>query len=202
MSSRFPGELRRKLDEGFGLNVNASVGADQFNRPFAPGKSEQIEIGAKAEWFEGRLLTTLALYNLTKTNIPVRDITSLDPTAVVLVGAARSRGVELDATGKIFDNLSLISSFTYMDARVTKDNNTDPATTTLGRRLIGVPRYQGSFWAKWDIKEIYESMGSVSGLACSWSATARATIRAPSSCPAMCGLMRWPLISSRLWATR
>ncbi|MBM3625473.1 MAG: TonB-dependent receptor [Alphaproteobacteria bacterium] len=46
-----------------------------------------------------------------------------------------------------------------MDARVTQDNNTDPATTTLGRRLIGVPRYQGSFWAKWDIKEISELDG-------------------------------------------
>lgn len=145
--------------QGFGPNVNASSGADQFNRPFAPGKSEQIEIGAKGEWFDGRLLTTLALYNLTKTNIPVRDVASLDPTAVVLVGAARSRGIELDATGKILDNLSLISSFTYLDARVTKDTNQDPATTTLGRRLIGVPRYQGSFWAKWDIKEIAELDG-------------------------------------------
>ncbi|BGE86658.1 MULTISPECIES: TonB-dependent siderophore receptor [Methylosinus] len=140
--------------QAFTPNISASAGVDNFNRPFAPGKSEQVEVGAKAEWFDGRLTTTVALFELEKKNIPVRDIASLDPTALLLVGAARSKGVEFDASGKILDNMSLISSFTYMDARVTKDTNTDPATTTQGRRLMGVPRYQGSFWAKWDVREI------------------------------------------------
>lgn len=146
--------------QAFGPNVNASVGVDAYNRPFAPGRSEQVEIGAKAEWFDGRLTTSLALYELTKTNIPARDPAApTDPNAFVLVGAARSKGVELDVSGKILDNLSLISSFTYLDARVTKDTNPDPALTTLGRRLIGIPRYQGSFWAKWDVKEIAQLDG-------------------------------------------
>lgn len=141
--------------QAFGPNVNGPVGVDAYNRPFAPGRSEQVEIGAKADWFDGRLTTTLALYHLTKTNIPARDPAAPnDPNAFVLVGAARSEGVELDASGKITNNLSLISSFTYMDARVTKDTNSDPTLSTLGRRLIGIPRYQGSFWAKWDVKEI------------------------------------------------
>jgi iron complex outermembrane receptor protein len=140
--------------QAFGPNASSSTGVDSFNRPFAPGKSEQVEVGAKAEWLDGRLTTTVALFELTKKNIPVRDVASLDPTALVLIGEARSKGVEFDASGKILDNLSLISSFTYMDARVTRDTNPNPATTTLGRRLMGVPRYQGSFWAKWDVKEI------------------------------------------------
>jgi iron complex outermembrane receptor protein len=140
--------------QAFGPNASSSTGVDNYNRPFAPGTSEQVEVGAKAEWLDGRLTTTVALFDLTKKNIPVRDVASLDPTALVLVGEARSKGVEFDASGKILDNVSLISSFTYMDARVTKDTNTDPTTTTQGRRLMGVPRYQGSFWAKWDVKEI------------------------------------------------
>lgn len=145
--------------QAFGPNASASTGVDSFGRPFAPGTSEQVEVGAKAEWLDGRLTTTVALFELVKKNIPTRDVTSPDPSALVLIGEGRSKGVEFDASGKILDNLSLISSFTYMDARVTKDGNLDPATTTLGRRMIGIPRYQGSFWAKWDVKEISELDG-------------------------------------------
>lgn len=151
--------------QAFGPNVNGPVGVDAYNRPFAPGRSEQVEIGTKAEWFDGRLTTAIALYELTKTNIPTRDPAApTDPNAFVLIGAARSKGVELDVSGKILDNLSVISSFTYMDARVTKDTTPLPAASTLGRRLIGVPRFQGSFWAKWDVKEIPQLDGLSLGM--------------------------------------
>jgi iron complex outermembrane receptor protein len=132
-------------------------GVDKSYRPVAAQQSEQVEIGVKAELFDRRLTTTLAVFNLEKSNVPTRDLTSPDPTVQQAIGKARSKGVEWEANGKILDNVSVLASFTYMDARVTKDNTLDSTGsyfTLLGHRLSNIPRYSGSAWVKWDVKEI------------------------------------------------
>jgi outer membrane receptor protein involved in Fe transport len=40
----------------------------------------------------------------------------------VLVGEGRSHGIDFEANGKVLDNVSVLSSFTYLDARTTKDS--------------------------------------------------------------------------------
>jgi iron complex outermembrane receptor protein len=143
---------------GFGLNN----GVDKYNKQQPPQESEQTEVGVKTELFEQRLIATLAAYHLTRTNLLTRDFTSPDPTVTRAIGAQRSKGVEFDAVGKIADNLSLIGSFTYLDARVIKDNTLNATRTafdTLGHRLPNVPRYAGSLWFKWEVKEVPQLEG-------------------------------------------
>lgn len=143
---------------GFGLNN----GVDKNNQQQPPQESEQTEVGVKTELFEKRLTATLALYHLTRTNLLTRDFNSPDPTATRAIGAQRSKGVEFDMVGKVMENLSVIGSFTYLDARVVKDgtlNATGTGFDTLGHRVANVPRYAGSLWAKWDVKEIAQLEG-------------------------------------------
>ncbi|MBK8814199.1 MAG: TonB-dependent receptor [Methylococcaceae bacterium] len=72
----------------------------------------------------------------------------------VAIGEARSRGVELDLSGRVTDNLSLIGTYAYTDARITRDN---PDSTTLqsnqGHRLPNTPEHSGSLWAKWSFSQ-------------------------------------------------
>jgi iron complex outermembrane receptor protein len=147
---------------GFGTNN----GVDANNRPQPAQQSEQWETGLKAELFDQRLLATLAFYNLTKTNLLTANRDTPDPFDSIAVGEQRSKGVEFDAVGKVTDNVSLISSFTYLDARVVKDNTVDAAGqyVFLGHRLPNVPRYAGSFWCKWDVKELAELSGLSLGI--------------------------------------
>ncbi|MBY6240828.1 TonB-dependent siderophore receptor [Methylosinus sp. Sm6] len=142
-------------------SFGANNGVDAKNNPQPPQQAEQFEVGVKAELLDRRLTTTLAFYNLEKTNLLTPDLSTADLSDSIAVGKQRSKGVEFDAIGKVTDNVSLMGSFTYMDARVVADNNFDAegVPVYLGRRLPNVPRYAGSFWAKWDVIEIPELEG-------------------------------------------
>jgi len=60
-------------------------------------------------------------------------------------GSVRSRGIELEARGRVAPNMEVIAAYAYTDARVVE---TSPATPEqLGRRNGGSPYNQLSVWA-------------------------------------------------------
>lgn len=123
---------------------------------FSPQRGEQFEAGLKTQLFDDRLLATLAYYHLTKDNILVPDNT----TAFLfdkIANKQRSQGIELDVTGQITDQVSLIGSYAFTDARVLVDNGGD----TAGNRLPNVPEHSGSLWVKYDVNG-YESQDGFS----------------------------------------
>lgn len=111
-----------------------------------PTKGTQYEAGIKADFLEGRLTTTLAAYQLTKTNVSTPDLNN--PPFSIQTGEQRSRGIELDIAGQILPGLKVIGSYTYTDAKVTEDN-----TTPVGNRLSNVPENQVSLWTTYEIQE-------------------------------------------------
>lgn len=125
--------------ESFGTNNGVSATGEAFD----PQKAKQYEAGVKSELLDGRLTTTIALFEITKTNILTRD--PANPTFSIPIGEARSRGVEMDVTGRIDRNWSVIGNLTYDQAEITKDNNGNQ-----GKILPGVPLHSGSLWVKYD----------------------------------------------------
>ena len=130
-------------------SFGANNGVSATGGPFAPQIGEQFEAGIKTSLFDERFLATLAYYHLTKDNILTRDYSSADPNAQIAIGQQRSQGIELDMTGQITDALSLIGSYAYTDARVTKDASVSDGGF-LGKRLSNVPENAGSMWVKYD----------------------------------------------------
>jgi iron complex outermembrane receptor protein len=111
----------------------------ESNDLYKPQEATQCEVGAKTELLGGRLSLNAALYDLTKTNIPTAD--PANPTRTIAIGEAESRGLELDAQGKLTDTLSLIASYAYTDTEITKDGKGNE-----GNRLPYAPRSQYSLW--------------------------------------------------------
>lgn len=107
--------------------------------PLAAERARQTEVGWKSVALEGRLNTTVALYELVKRN---RADYSLYPT-ITTIGEARSRGLEIDMLGEITRQLALMASYSYIDARITDD------ATYAGTRLANVARHSGSLWGRW-----------------------------------------------------
>jgi iron complex outermembrane receptor protein len=144
-------------------SFGANNGVDSANRPHPPQQAEQFEVGVKSDLFDERLSATLAFYELRKTNLLTPDLSTPDPDDSTAIGKQRSKGVEFDVIGKVVDDVSVIGSFTYMDARVVEDDNFDAngRPLYLGRRLPNIPRYAGSLWAKWDVKE-FEALEGLS----------------------------------------
>jgi iron complex outermembrane receptor protein len=137
--------------------VSANNGRDTVTQ--APLKSErgrQFEIGHKWELLNGRLVSTLAAYQLVKRNrggsVPIAEPPGYN---TVTVGEARSRGLEWDLSGQVSRQLSVIASYAYTDTRVLQD------PTYQGKRLANVARHAGSVWARYAIDAQWSAAGGV-----------------------------------------
>jgi iron complex outermembrane receptor protein len=126
-------------------------------KPLPPELAEQYEAGVKTELFDGNLLATASVFELTKTNILGPD--PHNPLISVLNGSRRARGVEMDITGRITDELNVIATYAYTDARVIDDTN-----GLEGDRVANVPHHAGSVWLKYDVKDYAPLKGLSLGL--------------------------------------
>jgi len=122
---------------------SANSAFDINGKLLEPETGEQYEVGFKTAFFDERLTSSVAFYQLTKQNMAVGV---LGTPYSVAIGEARSQGVEIDISGQVTDGLSLIASYAYTDASVTKGDNE-------GKRLWNVPRNAGSLWAKYDLQQ-------------------------------------------------
>lgn len=115
--------------------------------PLAAERARQFEVGHKVELFDGRVTSTVALFELTKRNRGASVLDPLSPTGtnVVTVGKAVSRGLEWDLSGKLTNRLSRIASYAYTDTEVTED------PTYQGKLLANVARHTASLWARYAI---------------------------------------------------
>ncbi len=120
----------------------ANTAFDVAGNTLEPQIGEQFEGGFKTSLFDGRLNSNVAYYHLTKKNLSLR--VPGQPFSVA-VGEARSQGVEVDISGQITNGLSLILTYAYTDAKVTKGDN-------QGNRLWNVPKQSGSLWARYDMQ--------------------------------------------------
>ncbi|QKJ85899.1 Ferric hydroxamate outer membrane receptor FhuA [Paramixta manurensis] len=126
-------------------------GADFGGSTFAPSKGRQYEAGVKYVPKDRPIVVTGALYQLTKTN----NLTA-DPSHAffnIASGEIRSRGVELEAKAALNANINMTASYTYTDAKYTKD------TTLQDKQPVQVPRNMASLWGDYTFHS-----GPVSGL--------------------------------------
>jgi iron complex outermembrane receptor protein len=111
----------------------------------APEEGVSYETGVKFD-LNKRISGTLALYDLDKTNVQTTKTNSAGVVELHTVGRARSRGVELDVTGKLTDSWALIGSYGYTDARVTASED----VTLLGKKLQNVALNTASLYLVYD----------------------------------------------------
>lgn len=119
---------------------------------FDPEEGVGYEAGFKFDLLDSRLGMTIAAFHLTKENVLTAD--PLDSTYQIAAGEVRSRGIDLQLTGQLTDEVRVIGAYAYVDAEVTEDN-----TLARGSRLLNVPKHSGSLLG------VYEFLdGSLRGL--------------------------------------
>lgn len=104
---------------------------------FDPEEGVGYEAGFKFDLLDSRLGMTVAAFHLTKENVLTAD--PADSTYQIAAGEVRSRGIDLQLTGQLTDEVRVIGAYAYVDAEVTKDN-----TLASGSRLLNVPEHSGS----------------------------------------------------------
>jgi len=114
-----------------------------------PERGTQYEVGLKGNWLNGRLSTTLALFEITRTNVAVADPDAPAGSGFVIpIGEERSRGIGLDIVGEILPGWNIIASYSHLDAEVTESN---VLGTEEGNRVNNVPRNSASLWTTYEI---------------------------------------------------
>ncbi|WP_256091274.1 TonB-dependent siderophore receptor [Nostoc sp. KVJ20] len=118
---------------------------------FEPERGNQYEVGVKAD-LNDRLSATLALFDLTRTNVTTEDPNR--PNFSIQVGEQNSQGVELNLAGEILPGWNIFAGYAYIDARITKDN-----TLTPGNRLSNSANHSFNLWTSYEIQK-----GNLQGL--------------------------------------
>ncbi|WP_454830948.1 TonB-dependent siderophore receptor [Pseudoxanthomonas wuyuanensis] len=126
-----------------GDSFRPNTGSDAAGRPFDPESGRAVEAGAKWQRADARLGGTLALFEITKTNVLTGD--PGNPGFSMAAGKVRSRGVELDFSGQLTEQWRVNASFVYDQVEVLRDN-----TLEVGGALINVPRVNGSLLAVYE----------------------------------------------------
>lgn len=111
-----------------------------------PYIGNQYEIGAKAT-IAKNLLLTAALFEIDKAN-EYNQPNANGTFTLIQSGREVHKGIELTATGKIWDNLTVIAGITAMDARVTND----PANPAfVGSIPAGVSPMSEKIYVEYDL---------------------------------------------------
>ncbi|MEC4812228.1 MAG: TonB-dependent receptor [Scytonema sp. PMC 1069.18] len=121
-----------------------------------PERGTQYEVGIKAD-LSDRLSTTLAFYDLTRSNVLTADPNN--PANTIPVGEQNSQGIEFDLSGEILPGWNIIAGYSYTDARVTKDNPSGNNPSNEGNYINNVPKHSFNLWTTYEIQS-----GNLKGL--------------------------------------
>ena len=124
-------------------------------RPAGPIEGEQVEVGFKYQPTGAPFMVNASLYELTDKNQIVQPDFLFDG---VQGADVKVRGFEIEAIGKVTENLKVIGSYSYTDATFDKYPELFPfpleagfANIMKGKRVDGVPRHLASLWAIYSV---------------------------------------------------
>lgn len=114
-----------------------------------PEESTAYEVGAKFDLFDG-VTSNITFFDIHKRNVLYTE-TIGDETYAKTAGKVRSQGIEVDVAGSLTDNLNVIASYGYTNAKVIDDPD------YAGKPLPNVPRHTGSLFLTYDFNNVYDS---------------------------------------------
>lgn len=131
-----------------------SGGQDVNGNFFDPSEGEQFEVGVKGDAYNERLFYTLALFDLTQSNITTTD--PENPQFSAPLGEVNVRGVELDLSASLTQRLDAIMALTYHDSEITKNND-----GREGEELANTPNFSGTWRLSYQATNDFRVGGSL-----------------------------------------
>nr|MBI1228521.1 TonB-dependent siderophore receptor [Cytophagales bacterium] len=119
----------------------------RFGGPFLPEYSQLLEAGIKSQNFNDRLLSTFSVYQIEVNNVLVNANDPNNPDRLIQRGQERARGFELETTGRITSNLSVMATFAFNNAEITQSDDED----LIGLVKENAPQHISNTWIKYSI---------------------------------------------------
>ena len=128
----------------FARSFNPNFGTDFGGTPFQPERGELYEVGVKTGLANEALTSTVAVYNITRSNVLTPDPNPTHVGSSIQTGEQRSRGFEADVAGRLAGGWNVTSAYAYTDARITRD------TMAAGSRPQNVPANLLNLFARYE----------------------------------------------------
>jgi outer membrane receptor protein involved in Fe transport len=111
-------------------------------------EGEIYEIGAKSDWFEGRLAVNAALYRIDRTNIPVAaEVGPGQPPYSISSGLQRSEGFEVEVAGSPLPGWQIGFAYNHLDSAFE-----DPRDAFYGLQPGGTADWQVSLFSTYELQ--------------------------------------------------
>lgn len=103
-----------------------------------PIEGTNYEVGLKGEHYNGRLNTSIAIFQADLENQPVVDTGCGLITCYKAAGKVRSRGIELEASGALTERWQVAAGYTYSVSELVNDTgNYNPEGTSIKGKRFG-----------------------------------------------------------------
>ncbi|MEM1412605.1 MAG: TonB-dependent siderophore receptor [Pseudomonadota bacterium] len=141
-----------------GVGAQEDVAEEGF---LDPETGNQVELGWKHRWLAGAILTTVAIYEINREDVPQANPNDTGPDdgepALVSLGEVESRGVELTLVGDLTDRIAITANYAYNDVEVVEGS---AIGNTFGdrTRFANAPEHQFGVWARYALLEIDSSI--------------------------------------------
>lgn len=127
-------------------------------KQFTPERDRQWEAGVKVAPGNGRTSVTVALFDIQKNNILAPDPTN--QLFSVQNGQADSKGLEFEFRGSLANDWSVLTSYSYIQAQVTKS-----VVYPVGSALPNAPKHSGAVWSTYRIpRGVLKGVGISAGV--------------------------------------
>jgi len=127
-------------------SFTVNTGTDIYGQVLDPSIIDQYELGAKNDFFNGKLSANLTLYRIKNNNLAQtaqfdKDGNPNSNSAIkALVGETTSNGVEIDLAGHPAVGLDIMAGYSYNDMRFTKVP-VAVGNYVEGERLVNTPAH-------------------------------------------------------------
>jgi iron complex outermembrane receptor protein len=126
--------------------------------------STQLELGSKANLLNGLLGLTVSLFEINKRNpygyVYLDQVNpNYDEYNIYYQGHHRSRGIEIEANGRLNKELSITAGAAYTQTRVISDPGY-PA----GNKLSNVPKYTANGWLNYEPESLFKGLSLGAGV--------------------------------------
>lgn len=128
---------------------------------YKPLESDLIELGAKGEFLNGRVKSSLAFFQINQKNVLLTE----DGETFFERGHDQTRGFEIDLSGSVSENLQVFASYSYIDSKIKEDVNKD----LIGERKENAPQNSANLWAKYSFDNTTPLKGFSFGLGVQYS---------------------------------
>ncbi|WP_294351028.1 TonB-dependent receptor [uncultured Sphingobacterium sp.] len=133
--------------KGYNPQTASALANPNAGGPFDPLENDMTEFGLKTAWLDGKLQASTAIYQINQKNTLYPAPTAENADLMEQIGKERSKGIEFDIQGQILPYWSVIASYAYNDARITKGRNNEE----LNKQKPNAPQNTANIWTRFSI---------------------------------------------------